>query len=120
MEDAFDTLPEELLVIILSFVPLETLITGNIDLVCKRFRFKLREDGFWKLLCKQWWATKGFYDKKFDLEWVVRESKKPWRYYASFFAYESRPSGLTWRIRKDSYDEERIEIGNMLNGELSK
>jgi hypothetical protein len=89
-KDLLDTLPNEIVAHIFTFLPIEEI--GLLALVCKRFHHILQEDNeyFWKPLCNKWWHENGFHNH-FTLEEVVNQAKefqgRGWRWFAACFSH---------------------------------
>jgi hypothetical protein len=110
----FEVLPQEIVFLVLSF------ITSFDDLarasnVCKRFHLISRDQELWKNLCLLWWKEREFNQKKFNLEWIFKESgKNDWKWFAICFGNENKDNGPSVKLGL-----ERVTIGEMKEAKLN-
>jgi len=118
--DPFETLPSEIVLHILYFVPTIAEL-GRVSMVCRKFRERVElEVSLWKMLALEWWGIKGF-NKKVNLGWAVRECisvdiSKDWKWFAKCFS-RNMDDGFSCRVVSDD-DEDWISIGELKSGKL--
>jgi len=112
----FEKLPDELLALLFSFVPIKGL--GNLLSVCKRFNSFLTDNqALWRPFCNL-----NYWNKKFDLAWVVKEvsiraSWCNWMWFAQCFANQ-RQEGPSWHLGPRLDNRTFVRIGPMKGGLL--
>jgi len=119
----FELIPRDVLSVLFSFLP-STRDLGTLSCVCKRFNQHLREDKRpWVCLCLKWWTQNDF-DMQISLEKeVVKECleldcSKNWRWLGSCLAQEDAHNGPTWVHFYDDGEDEHLEFGERIRGEL--
>jgi len=121
---SFEQVPKDVLSVLFSFVP-STRDLGSLCCVCKRFNKLLQEDTKpWIYLCLKWWTQNDFdmqisLEKEVVKECVQLDCRKNWKWLGSCIAQEDAHNGPTWVHFYDDGEDEHLEFGERIRGELN-